>query len=182
MSQPQVRYATPKPRPPADNSVALDLIMLLIFAFLPVVAGMAALGYSITDIRGWYSEADIAPWTPELTVFIPVWLCIYALIGTATWLVWRKRSSYKIGGALFIYGLHIVLNALWIVVFFTWYPTDGLGALWLGVIILGVLTVLSVITIAMFDRASPTAAWLFVPYLMWVGLTASMNIYMAVNN
>lgn len=182
MSQPRVRYVSePKP-PPSDSNVTLDLLALLLFAFTPVVVGLGALGYSITDIKGWYSEADIAPWTPELNVFIPVWLALYALIGTSTWLVWRRRRTHKIGGALFVYGLHIILNGLWVVVFFTLYDSEGLGALWLALAILSFLIVLTVITIAMFDRASKTAAWLFVPYLAWLCLIASMNTYMAVNN
>ena len=66
--------------------------------------------------------------------------------------------------------IQLALNALWSPVFFGWHGTRT--AL---LIIIGLFVVIAT-TIAEALRAERLAAWLLVPYLLWVGYATTINI------
>ncbi len=119
---------------------------------------------------GWYAGLVKPALNPPTSVFGPVWTTLYALMGVAAFLVWRKgleRRDVKMALGIFIGQL--VLNALWSVIFFGlhspgWALAD-IVLLWLA--ILG--------TMVVFYRISKPAAYLLVPYLLWVSFASYLN-------
>ena len=87
-------------------------------------------------------------------------------IAVAGWRVWRKDSS---GGLLRIWSAQLVLNFLWMPVFFVGH--------WIGLALITVLLLLVVILtfIAMAWRVERMAAMLFAPYAAWVGFASLLN-------
>jgi tryptophan-rich sensory protein len=98
-----------------------------------------------------------------------VWTALYLLIGIAAWLVWRERERTSVRGALTLYVVQHVLNALWTWIFFAWRR----GGLALAEIV--VLAVLIVATIVAFARVRKLAAALLVPYLGWVAFATALT-------
>ena len=137
---------------------------------------------TIGNVTGWYAQADKAPWTPANDVFGPVWLALYTIMAVAAWLVWRERGNVFRGTALILYVTQLVINAVWTPVFFGAYPLAGSAALWWGVVIILLLDVAVLVTMIAFARVSLVAAWMLVPYWIWVLYATTLNVYLAVNN
>ena len=103
-------------------------------------------------------------------------------MAVAAWLVWRERGNVFRGTALILYVTQLVINAVWTPVFFGAYPLAGSAALWWGVVIILLLDVAVLVTMIAFARVSLVAAWMLVPYWIWVLYATTLNVYLAVNN
>ncbi len=102
-------------------------------------------------------------------MFGPVWTVLYILMGLAVWLVWREAGAAARRGALGLYVVQLVLNALWSVLFFH----ERRGALALVDVL--ALWVLIVATGVAFWRVRSLSAALLVPYLLWVSFACALN-------
>ena len=134
--------------------------------------GAGAIGSAFTTpkIPTWYATLNKPSFTPPDAVFMPVWLTLYALMGIAVFLIWRKGlQTDGVKPAFILFWVQLVLNALWSVVFFGYeFPAGGFAIiLALGVILL--------ITTIKFFKISKVAGGLLVPYLSWIGIAASLN-------
>jgi len=92
-------------------------------------------------------------------------------MAVAAYLVWHKGLGFKgVGTALTVFLVQLLLNALWSPVFF------GLRSPLAGAVVIVVLWLAILATIIAFAKISPPAAWLLVPYLLWVSLATVLNI------
>jgi len=134
------------------------------------LAGVIGSVFTVSSIPDWYAGLEKPALNPPSWVFGPAWIMLYALMGIAVFLIWRKgieRKEVKI--ALGIFGTQLFLNAIWSIIFFGlrnpfWALVDIL-ALWL----------VNVWTIVVFYRISKPAAYLLVPYLLWVSFAIYLN-------
>lgn len=111
----------------------------------------------------WYAGLQ-KPWfTPAPWVFGPVWAVLYLLIGWAGARVFRRRVARG------PWVLQMALNLAWSPVFFGLHWT----AAGLAVILALWATVLVFVLAAW--RPDRVSALLFLPYLAWVTLAASVN-------
>lgn len=131
---------------------------------------------------GWYAQAERAPWAPAGSVIGAVWLALYTIMAVAAWLVWRERGSFFRRTALILYVTQLVINAAWTPVFFSGYPLFGTAALWWGVVIIFLLDAAVLATMFAFARVSLAAAWMLVPYWVWVLYATTLTVFLAVNN
>ena len=98
-------------------------------------------------------------------------------MGIAAFLVWRKGLANKeVRSALFLFGIQLVLNALWSFIFFGAHSLGG------AFIELVVLWVAIAATMAAFSRVSKAATWLMVPYILWVTFAGFLNFLFWVLN
>lgn len=147
--------------------------------FLAAVVGGAATSSSVST---WYRRLRKPDWNPPTWLFAPVWNLLYLMMGVASWLVWRKREAAqgwfgrvdqeqrgKIDSALQLYGVHLIFNALWSVIFFGLRRVD-----WALAEIL-VLWGLILSTLTRFGRIDARAGWLLVPYQAWVTFATFLN-------
>jgi translocator protein len=131
------------------------LLTWLLAAFLPAAVGAPF------PAPAYYRGLSKPAWAPPSWLFAPVWTLLYALIGTAAWLVARDpRPGAR--PALALWGVQLALNAAWTPIFF------GLRArgLALGEIVVMWLAVIAT-TVAFFKRRV-SAGVLLLPYLSWV--------------
>jgi tryptophan-rich sensory protein len=91
------------------------------------------------------------------------------------WLVWLERHRLDTRVALGLYVTQLVLNALWTPVFFGGYGLIGQPALWIALAIILVLDLAVAATMTAFWPLSRAAAWLLVPYLLWILYASSLN-------
>lgn len=121
------------------------------------------------DAANFYAQLSKPAWAPPAGVFGPVWTTLYALMGVAAWLVWRQRESPGRNGALLLFTVQLVVNALWSWLFFAWRQ----GAL----AFVEVLVLLALIagTLVAFWRVRRLAAALLVPYIGWVGFASVLT-------
>lgn len=147
-------------------------LFLKILASVLAVEILGGLGAFVTmqSIPGWYAELVKPPGTPPNSVFGPVWTTLYAMIGIAFALVWHSGNNGDgKKRALAWFAMQLILNLAWTPVFFGWHQV---GAALVIILCLGAAIV---VTIRSFARISLPAAWLLVPYLLWVGYATYLN-------
>jgi benzodiazapine receptor len=147
-----------------------DFAALVVFVAICLLA--AAIGGAVTvgSVRTWYPTLRKPSWNPPARAFGPVWTALYLLMSFASWLVWRARDTTDVGPALAIFGLQLVLNVLWSVLFF------GLRRPGPAVAEIAVLWLAIAGTILAFWPHDQTAALLLLPYLAWVSFAAVLNL------
>ncbi|SRR6056297_1118818 len=113
-----------------------------------------------------YESLSKPSWNPPDWVFAPAWMVLYVFIAIAGWLVWTKAGY---GLAFAIWCVQIVLNTLWS------YLAFGINRLDIAFyeVVLLWLSIAAFIIVAW--PIDPTAAYLFIPYLMWVTFAAVLN-------
>jgi tryptophan-rich sensory protein len=131
---------------------------------------VAALGATVTDLGPWYQALAKPSWNPPDVVFPMGWTVIYALITIAGITAWRAApTAAKAEWVIGLFALNGFLNIGWSLIFFRLQRPDWalieVGLLWLSILAM----------ILYCGRFSKSAAWLLVPYLVWVGFAAALN-------
>ena len=148
-----------------EPAVANRLLALAGFIILCELAG--ASGAVVTD-ASWYRALARPSWAPPGWLFGPVWITLYAAMGTAAWLVWRSRVPAR-RAALTWFAIQLALNAAWTPVFF------GLRSIIGGLVMISALLAALLVTTAYYRRCSRVAAMLMVPYALWVAFALTLN-------
>lgn len=139
------------------------------FVGATVAVQIIASALTFPHVREWYPALARPAWTPPAWIFGPVWTALYLMMAVAAWLVWRRAGWSEGQAALTMWIVQLALNGIWSGLFFAMRsPLAGLVdivLLWLAI----------AATIFLFAPASRVAAWLLVPYLVWVGYAAALN-------
>jgi len=138
-----------------------------------VVEAVGASGavFTAQGLASWYETLQQPALAPPNWVFAPVWTTLFALMGVAVWLVWRRVDSAPRGArvAIGVFVAQFVFNLAWSAAFF------GAQNVALGLAVIALLWALIVATILAFARVDRRAAALLVPYLLWVSFAAYLN-------
>ena len=134
--------------------------------------GVGAIGSLSTTpkIPTWYASLAKPAWTPPDWAFPIAWTVLYVLMAVALWRLWQLHApSPARRRAILLWCLQLALNAVWSPVFFGMEaPAPALAiilALWL-------VLAATIWAAAQIDRI---AAWLLVPYILWITYAISLN-------
>ena len=144
------------------------------FSLVPfVVVCFAAAGigswFTNTSVKTWYPQLHRPKWTPPDWIFGPVWTMLYLMMAISAWLVWRGTDWNYARLPLTLFAVQLILNALWSIVFF------GMRRIGLAFGEILLLWTVLVATVVAFLPLSLLAAWLLIPYIMWVGFASYLN-------
>ena len=147
-----------------------------IAVLLPLVVGGLATLLTKENMQ-MFEQLQQPPLSPPMWLFPVVWSILYVLMGIASYLVYRSnRSQNQVQTAYILYGLQLVANFVWTLLFF------NLQMYWLSFAWLLLLWFLIFLTWKAFRSISELAAWLLVPYLIWVTFAAYLNFGFLVLN
>jgi len=148
-----------------------DIYKLIVSILVCQLAGVIGSIFTRPSVPTWYAGLLKPRFTPPDWVFGPVWISLYFLMGIAAFLVWRRGLHHQVvRRALAIFGVQLVLNALWSFLFFGLKsPLAGL----IGITILGIAIIL---TVQSFLKVSRTAGLLLIPYFLWVSFATGLNL------
>lgn len=136
--------------------------------------GAAALGAlaspaSSARTRLWFRRLRKPPFQPPDKVFGPVWSALYPAIAASGYRTLRAAPSASRERALRWWGVQLGLNGLWSPLFFGWHrPVASLVD---SAAMLGAATQY----VRHARRVDRPAAWLFAPYLGWLGFATLLN-------
>lgn len=164
----------------SDNSLARSALALAGFLLGSLAVAVVGGALAATAITGWYAELAKPMWTPPSAVFGPVWTILYSTMAVAAWLVWRQPSSAARRRALTIYGIQLLLNALWTPMFFGLGSMVGQSGLWIALGIIVALDFAILAAIIRFADVSRTASALLIPYWFWALFATTLNAAIAV--
>lgn len=152
--------------------------MLALFGFAGLCLLVSLLGGAITatSVTSWYPTLEKPSFNPPNWAFGPVWTVLYVCMAIAAWRVWRQRNAPGRGVALGVFGVQLALNLAWSFIFF------GAQRIDLALVDIAILLVSIVVTAALFWRIDRLAGLLFVPYIVWVGYAATLNLSLLILN
>ncbi|MDE3125950.1 MAG: tryptophan-rich sensory protein [Bacteroidota bacterium] len=146
------------------NAFKLILSVLIIMA-LGALSGIV----TASQITTWYAQLQKPFFNPPNVIFAPVWTLLYALMGISFYLLWNSKSSLTKNMALLFFILQFIFNLAWSFIFFYLHKTG-----WALAEILGMWGLI-VLTIKYSFPIQKWAAWLLVPYLLWVSFATILN-------
>jgi benzodiazapine receptor len=159
----------------SPKSIKFSFVPFFISLLITLSVGFSASLVTRPQIAGWYSTLVKPSFNPPSWLFAPVWTMLYVIIAVAAYLVWQRRDrSTNYATARAVYLLQLTLNFSWSLIFF------GLHAIAPGLLIIILLWMCILLNIRWFGKISKTAAWLLLPYFMWVSFAGILNysIYM----
>ena len=140
------------------------------------VAICLVVGYlsSITtqsSINTWYPTLIKPSFNPPNWLFAPVWTLLFIMMGIAAGMIWNQLENQRelVKKALLFFTVQLLLNALWSYLFF------GLNNVLLALIEVILLWLVIYETFHIFKKIDKKAAYLFIPYLIWVAFAAILN-------
>src|SRR3989338_1861229 len=97
----------------------MKIIRIVVSIIICQLAGVVGSVFTITAIPTWYAALIKPPFSPPNWLFGPVWLALYTLMGLALALVWaRGFGDKKVKQAVVLFGVQLLLNVLWSILFF----------------------------------------------------------------
>ena len=109
------------------------------------------------------------PLSPPMIVFPIVWGILYLLLGVGAARIYLAPPSKERSRGLNLFVAQLIVNFFWSLIFFN-AQAFGFAFLWL--LLLWVLVLAMILT---FRKVDPLAAWLQVPYLLWLTFAAYLN-------
>ncbi len=138
---------------------------------LIIVFGTAFIGSLFTSPvtnSEWYVQNRPAI-TPPNYVFPIVWNILFFLIALSLYFAWTNANKNQKKIVAFVFGLNLILNALWSYLFF------GLQNPLLAFTELIMLGGSIILIMAHVYEINKTSTWLLLPYLLWVGFAGVLN-------
>jgi len=154
-----------------------DIVKLIIGIVACEGAGGIGAIFTTPKIPTWYAGLKKPTFTPPNSVFGPIWITVYLLMGIAVFLVWREGLDQEgVPIAFAVFWGQLVLNILWSVIFF------GLRSLLGGVVVILLLWVAILVNIITFFGVSAIAGGLLIPYIVWISIAANLNMQVWILN
>ncbi len=128
------------------------------------------------DNMDWYDKLVKPMGTPPSEIFGVIWPILYLMMAVSLFLFWRNSSGKDRVAGIVVFVLQLILNFAWSPVFF------GMMNPTLALVVVVLLWLVLVVNIWYFARYSQVAAWLLVPYLIWVTYATYLNAGIVVLN
>ena len=141
----------------------MRFISLLVFIGLVGAAAVTGARYMPGP---WYQSLAKPSWTPPDWLFPIAWTVLYFMIAIAGWKVWQAEG---VGAALIVWLIGLVLNAAWSYLMF------GRHEIGLALIDVSAMWISLVAFIWLSWDVDRNAAYLFMPYLVWVSFATALN-------
>ena len=110
--------------------------------------------------------------TPPSWVFPVVWSILYTLMAIGAAKIWMSPESEERSRGLWLYLFQLIFNFFWSLFYFN-MQAFGFSLLWL--IALWILILLMILS---WRKTDKLAAWLQIPYLIWVAFAGYLNFVM----
>ena len=136
------------------------------------------LAEAVGALSGWLTRKGVKVYnatvqqpllSPPSMVFPIIWGILFALMGIGAARSYLAPASNARSRSLLLFLVQLAFNFFWSIIFFN-LQTFGFAFLWL--IVLWVLILLMILS---FRKVDKPAAWLQIPYLLWVTFAAYLN-------
>lgn len=150
------------------------------FKLLACIIGVELIGsisgFFAGDIPTIYAQLNKPFLAPPGNIVGIIWTVLYALIGLALFLVIDSKEPKNKTLAYFLFGIQLVLNFIWSIIFF------GGSHFWIASFISLFLLITIIFSIREFRALSKGAAICFIPYLIWIIYATYLSFGLAILN
>ena len=147
------------------RKIFLFIVCLVVPLTIGAISGIA----TSSGLKDWYFNLNKPSFNPPNYLFGPVWSFLYLLMGVSFYLILQETKSPLRKKAINIFILQLSLNFLWSFLFFK-FQLLGLAFIEILLIWLSILWM-----ILEFKKLNKTAAYLQIPYLLWVSFASLLN-------
>lgn len=143
-----------------NNTIKTFIISILI----PLSVGIVSSLLTMNNMQI-YSTLQTPPLSPPSILFPIVWTILYVLMGVSSGIIYLNNSIRGLG----YYAISLVFNFFWSIVFFNfrWFL---FAFIWLLFLLYFIIK-----TIMSYKYTSNTAAYLQIPYALWVAFAGYLN-------
>lgn len=145
--------------------------LILIILGTILVGGIFAM---LTMGKSSYGDLN-KPFDVPSIVFPIVWVILYILMGISIYIVSEDKYKDKTK-AYTLYIVQLIMNSLWTLFFFgfNWYT---FSSLWIVLLLIAVI-----LMIISFFKIDKKAAYLQIPYVLWLLFALYLNVSIAIMN
>jgi len=158
-----------------DNK-SKNIGVLILCILIPLIIGALSGYITSSEIDSWYNTLQKPSFNPPNYLFGPVWTCLYILMGVSLFFIWKSPKTPLRTRALMVFGVQLFLNFWWSILFFSFH------LLFISVIEILALLASIVYMIVLFRTIKPIAAYMNIPYLLWVSFATALTISIWVLN
>ncbi|MDA9316490.1 tryptophan-rich sensory protein [Polaribacter sp.] len=144
--------------------------------FMVVNFGGLAIGSWLMDggpTSLWYTTLNQAPWTPPGIVFGIAWTTIMVLFSIYLGILFQDENTQK---NKILYGFQVILNVSWNFLFFNQH-----------LVLLALINILFLTAIVFYfffkgSKKTTKIKYLLLPYMIWLCIATSLNLYILIHN
>lgn len=142
---------------------------LILCILLPLSIGAIGGIATSTSINTWYMSLNKPSFNPPNYLFGPVWTILYILMGISFYLIIQTPKNELRKKAIIVFCVQLFLNFCWSFIFFKF---QLLGLAFIEIIMMWISIATMIYT---FEKINKTAAYLQIPYLLWVSFASVLN-------
>lgn len=145
-------------------------VLLPICIAIPLLVGSIASAITRDGMRT-FAVLEKPPYAPPAWLFPIAWTILYVLMGISSYLILTAEAEKEQKeNAMMLYWYQLAVNFLWPTFFFhfEWYLFS-----FLWIILLGILVLFMILRFAKIDKR---AAYLNIPYLIWLVYAGYLNL------
>ena len=138
---------------------------------IPMTVGLISAALT-KDNMNVYDKLTTPPLSPPGILFPIVWTILYVLMGVSSAMVYidKDKNPAAAKKGLIWYGVSLILNFLWSIIFF------NMQAAFFALLVLIALLYTIIRTILDYRKVNPVAAYLQIPYAIWVAFAGYLNV------
>lgn len=137
--------------------------------FILLLGFMSGRTVETGDANCWYRALSKPALTPPDWAFPVAWTTIYILMGLALAMILNARGSRYRWPAVGLFFAQLAVNLAWTPLFFGAHQVVN------AAIAIVVMLVLAIATTIVFGRIRAVAAWLMVPYMVWISFAGLLT-------
>ena len=144
-----------------------------------IALGTGLLSSALTQMNmDIYPELVKPPLAPPPILFPIVWTVLYVLMGISSSMIYLRKNENIIASqnALSLYGANLIINFTWSIIFFG-FQKYLFAFIWLLFLL---FTIVRMVT--SFERLNKIAAYLQLPYIIWVIFAGYLNFAIYILN
>jgi tryptophan-rich sensory protein len=141
------------------------ILCILVQLSIGAVSGIA----TASGVNDWFLTIKKPVFNPPNYLFAPVWTMLYILMGISFYIILQTPNSKSKKYAIAIFVIQLFLNFCWSFLFFK-YQLIGVAFIEIILIWLSIICM-----IYAFYKINRSAAYLQLPYLLWVSFASILN-------
>ena len=122
-----------------------------------------------------YEIINVPSFAPPGWLFPIVWTILYILMGISSYIIYEENDINS-SSALKVYGLQLFVNFFWSIIFFN-LKNFTFAFIWIILLLF-----LIIVMIYRFANINKLAAYLNIPYLLWVAFASVLNLSIVLLN
>lgn len=146
-----------------------NIFRLVLCILIPLAVGGLSGYLTTSNIASWYATLVKPSFNPPNNIFGPVWSVLYLLMGISFYLALNNAKPENKSKIIFVFAIQLVLNFFWSIIFFNLHQ---LGFALTEIVFLWISILAMIIT---FYKTNKLAAYMNVPYLLWVSFATFLN-------